>query len=277
MASATDPATLAGLTALFTEGMRWVTAASLGMARPAGIFLILPVFTRAKMGTLIRLGLAFGLAFPVLGYSQQSLAPNGADVQVVRLVLVALKELFVGVLIGFVVGIPFWAIQSVGELIDTQRGISNEVAPVDPTTKSQASALGLFLGLLGITIFVAADGLNTLVETLYGSYGLWPIQRFLPAADLDAMMGLARLVDRVLRTAMLVGGPVIVLMLLLDLCVMLIGRFAPQLNANDLAPTVKNVAVVLFMMAYAGYLFDYAGAEIGTIRSVDGVIGPFLR
>lgn len=277
MASATDPATLTGLTALFTEAMRWVTAASLGMARPAGIFLILPVFTRAEMGTLIRLGLAFGLAFPVLGYSQQSLAPVGADVQVVRLVLVALKELFVGVLIGFVVGIPFWAIQSVGELIDTQRGISNEVAPVDPTTKSQASALGLFLGLLGITIFVAADGLNTLVETLYGSYGLWPIQRFLPAADLDAMMGLARLVDRVLRTALLVGGPVIVLMLLLDLCVMLIGRFAPQLNANDLAPTVKNVAVVLFMMAYAGYLFDYAGAEIGTIRGVDGVIGPFLR
>lgn len=277
MASLPDPNTLAGLTSLFTEGMRWISAAALGMARPAGIFLILPVFTRAEMGTLIRLGLAFGLAFPILGYSQQSIAPTEADIQVVRLVLVALKELFVGVLIGFVIGIPFWAIQSVGELIDTQRGISNEVAPVDPTTKSQSSALGLFLGLLGITIFVAADGLNTLVETLYGSYGLWPIQRFLPATDLDAMMDLARLVDRVLRTALLVGGPVIVLMLLLDLCVMLIGRFAPQLNANDLAPTVKNVAVVLFMMAYASYLFDYASAEIGTVRGMDTTIGPFLR
>lgn len=277
MASLPDPNTVAGLTALFTEAMRWVSAAALGMARPAGIFLILPVFTRAEMGTLIRLGLAFGLAFPILGYSQQSIAPAEADIQVVRLVLVALKELFVGLLIGFVMGIPFWAIQSVGELIDTQRGISNEVAPVDPTTKSQSSALGLFLGLLAITIFVAADGLNTVVEALYSSYGLWPIQTFLPATDLEAMMGLARLVDRVLRTALLVGGPVIVLMLLLDLCVMLIGRFAPQLNANDLAPTVKNVAVVLFMMAYASYLFDYAGAEIGTLRGIDATIGPFLR
>ncbi len=277
MASLPDPNTVAGLTALFTEAMRWVSAAALGMARPAGIFLILPVFTRAEMGTLIRLGLAFGLAFPILGYSQQSIAPAEADIQVVRLVLVALKELFVGVLIGFVMGIPFWAIQSVGELIDTQRGISNEVAPVDPTTKSQSSALGLFLGLLAITIFVAADGLNTVVEALYSSYGLWPIQTFLPATDLEAMMGLARLVDRVLRTALLVGGPVIVLMLLLDLCVMLIGRFAPQINANDLAPTVKNVAVVLFMMAYASYLFDYAGAEIGTLRGIGATIGPFLR
>lgn len=272
-----DAGAMAALVGVFTEAMRWVTAAALGMARPAGIVLILPVFTRAEMGTLIRLGLAFGLALPILGYSQQSVGPAEADVQVVRLVLVALKELFVGVLIGFVLGIPFWAIQSVGELIDTQRGISNEVAPVDPTTKSQSSALGLFLGILAITVFVAADGLNTLVETLYASYGLWPIQRFLPAADLDAMMALARLVDRVLRTAVLVGGPVIVLMLLLDLCVMLIGRFAPQLNANDLAPTVKNVAVVLFLLAYASYLFDYAGAEVGTVRGTGAALGQFLR
>ena len=277
MAVSLDLTSYAGLAALLTEAMRWVTAAALGMSRPAGILLILPVFTRAEMGTLIRLGLAFALAVPILGYSQQSLAPVEADIPVLRLTLVALKELFVGVLIGFVLGIPFWAIQAVGELIDTQRGISNEVAPLDPTTKSQASALGLFLGILAITVFVAADGLNTLVETLYSSYGLWPIGNALPTTDLEAMMGLARLVDRVLRTALLVGAPVIILMLLLDLCVMLIGRFAPQLNANDLAPTVKNVAMVLFMMAYVRYLFDYVGAEVGTTRGLAATLGQFLR
>ena len=272
-----DLATYAGLSALLTEAMRWVTAAALGMARPVGILLILPVFTRAEMGTLIRLGLAFAFALPILGYSQQSLAPTEADIPVIRLALVALKELFVGVLIGFVLGIPFWAIQAVGDLIDTQRGITSEVAPLDPTTKSQSSALGVFLGILTITVFVAADGMNTLVETLYGSYALWPIRNLLPSADMAAMMDLARLVDRVLRTAMLVGGPVIVLMLLLDLCVMLIGRFAPQLNANDLAPTLKNVAVVLFLSAYVGYLFEYVGTEVGTTRGMAERLGQFLR
>nr|WP_281381173.1 type III secretion system export apparatus subunit SctT [Methylobacterium brachythecii] len=257
--------------------MSWVTATSLGMARPVGILLILPVFTRAEMGMVIRLGLAFALAVPILGYGRETLTPVGADIQVIRLTLMALKELFLGVLIGFLLGIPFWGIQAVGELIDTQRGINNEVAPVDPATRSQASALGLFLGILGITVFVAADGLNTVVDTLYRSYALWPIRDPLPRVDLDAMMALARLLDRVLRTAMLVGGPVIVLMLLLDICVMLIGRFAPQLNANDLAPTVKNVAVVLFLAAYASYLFDYVGAEIGTTRGVAGSLGLFLK
>lgn len=277
MPTALDLSTSAGLSALITEATRWVTAAALGMARPVGILLIMPIFTRAEMGNLIRLGFAFALALPILGYSQQSIAPSEADISVIRLALVALKELFVGLLIGFVLGIPFWAIQSVGELIDTQRGITNEVAPVDPTTKSQSSALGLFLGILAITVFVAADGMNTLVETLYGSYALWPIRNFLPATDLDAMMNLARLVDRVLRTAMLVGGPVIVLMLLLDVSVMLIGRYAPQLNANDLAPTLKNVAVVIFLSAYAGYLFDYIGVEIGSTRGMIDRLGVFLR
>jgi len=272
-----DLATYAGLAALSTEAMSWVTAAALGMARPVGVFLILPVFTRAEMGTLIRLGLAFGLTVPLLGFMHQSVGAMQADLHVVRLALVALKELFVGLVIGFVLGIPFWAIQAVGELIDTQRGITSEVAPVDPTTKSQSSVLGLFLGILAITVFVAADGLKTLVDTLYGSYGLWPLASFLPAHDMGAMMELARLVDRVLRTAMLVGGPVIVLMLLLDLSVMLIGRFAPQLNANDLAPTLKNVAVIVFLSAYAGYLFDYLGAEIGSLSGMVEGLGRFLR
>lgn len=277
MQSGLDLATYAGLTALIGEAMRFVMGAALGMARPVGILMILPVFTRAEMGNLIRLGFAFALAVPILGYSQETVAPVDAAIPVIRLMLVGLKELFVGLLIGFILGIPFWAIQSVGELIDTQRGISNEVAPVDPTTKSQSSALGLFFGILAITVFVAADGMNTLVEVLYGSYGLWPIKSFLPAHDLEAMMGIARLVDRVLRTAMLVGGPVIVLMLLLDICVMLIGRFAPQLNANDLAPTVKNVAVIIFLSAYASYLFDYTGSEIGATRGTLEQLGQFLR
>jgi type III secretion protein T len=272
-----DLTTYAGLSLLVAEALRLVTATALGMARPVGILLIVPVFTRAEMGNLIRLAFAFALALPILGYSQEAVGTLQADVHVIRLTLVALKELFVGLLVGFVIGIPFWAIQAVGELVDTQRGITNEVAPVDPATKSQASALGLFLGILAITVFVAADGLNTLVETLYGSYALWPIGAFLPSPDLDAMMAVARLVDRVLRTAMLVGGPVIVLMLLLDICVMLIGRFAPQLNANDLAPTVKNVAVILFLSAYASYLFDYVGAEVGSNRGLVDRLGAFLR
>lgn len=277
MGAGLDLSTYAGLSALIVEAMRWVTATALCMARPIGILLILPVFTRAEMGSLVRLAFAFALALPILGYSQDAVGSVDANVQVLRLSLVGLKELFVGVLIGFVLGTPFWAIQAVGELIDTQRGITNEVAPVDPTTKSQSSALGLFLGILAITIFVAADGMNTLVETLYGSYALWPLRDFLPTADLDAVMNVARLVDRVLRTAMLVGGPVIVLMLLLDICVMLIGRFAPQLNANDLAPTLKNVAVILFLSAYASYLFEYVGAEVGSNRGMVERLGQFLK
>jgi type III secretion protein T len=272
-----DLTTYAGLSELVAEALRWVPATALGMARPVGILLIVPVFTRAEMGNLIRLGCAFALALPILRYCQAEAVALQADAAVIRLTLVALKELFVGALVGFVLGIPFWAIQAVGELIDTQRGITNEVAPVDPTTKSQSSALGLFLGILALAVFVAADGLNTLAETLYGSYALWPIRAFLPTPDLDAMMSVARLLDRVLRTAVVVGGPVIVLMLLLDICVMLIGRFAPQLSLNDLAPTLKNVAAILFLAAYAGYLFAYVGAEIGTSRGLVDRLGPFLR
>ena len=38
--------------------------------------------------------------------------------------------------------------------------------------------------------------------------------------------------------------------------------FAPQLNAHDLAPLVKNVAFMVFILLYLRYLVDYMGAEL---------------
>ncbi|MCJ2013133.1 type III secretion system export apparatus subunit SctT [Methylobacterium sp. J-076] len=275
MPTALDPQTYAAITALVIEVLRWVPVVALGMGRPVGLLLILPVFTRAEMGTMVRLTFALTLTLPVVGAFQRSLGPG--EIPVMQLTGLGLKELFVGFLIGFLLGAPFWVLSAVGELIDSQRGNSNPAGPNDPSTKSQSSALGLLLGLLAITMFVAAGGLNAVVEVLYGSYALWPIGHALPNTDIAAMTEVGRVVDRIMRMAVLIAGPVIALMLLLDLCAALLGRFASQLQLNDLAPTLKNVAAVLFLLVYVNALFAYVGAEVATTRTLAARLGQFLR
>ena len=88
-------------------------------ARPLGITLVLPVFTRTELGALLRASVAVGLALPLMGHPRTTSfparshdSPGAARAQ----------GLFVGLLIGFLLGVPFWSIQAVGELIDTQRG-----------------------------------------------------------------------------------------------------------------------------------------------------------
>jgi type III secretion protein T len=270
-----DPSQSAILDQLVRSSLASLPTLGVHAARPLGIMLVLPVFTRTEIGALLRASLAVGLALPLMGNSAPDLVP-GAE-RTIPLVLLALKELFVGLLIGFLLGVPFWSIQAVGELIDTQRGITSEVAPLDPATRSQASAMGLFLGLAAIAVFVSAGGLKVMATTLYGSYAVWPARSFWPSVSPDSVASIGQTLDRVVGYALLVAGPVVILLLLVDLCVMLIGRFAPQLNAYDLAPLVKNVAFMVFVLLYLRYLVDYMGAELALTREIGARLQLLLR
>jgi type III secretion protein T len=248
----------------------------LGVAamRTLGIALVFPVFTKAELGGVVRSGFALALGLPVMWHVTESIGALGPHSA--QLVLIAMKELLVGTLIGFMFGVPFWAIQAVGELIDEQRGVSNEDA-TDQATRSQASSLSLFLGISAIAVFIAADGLRILAGTLYDSYTIWPVTSFTPRLTLDSALAIAKTLDHILGYALLVGGPVIALFLLLDLSVMLIGRSAPQLNAYDLPPTLKNVVFVIFIGIYATYLMDYMRDELAGTHGIKSQLERFLQ
>lgn len=262
---------------LLVDFIYMLPGVALAMSRSVGILIMLPVFTRISFGGALRASLALTLAIPIAGYAQGSVADLVMPAKTIQLAFIALKEVFVGVMIGFLMGIPLWAIQIVGELIDLQRGVSSEVAPVDPSSQSPASATGLFLGLCSMALFVAADGLQTMVDTLYRSYAIWPLSNFLPRVDRNSAVALMALLDHLIRFGMLVGGPALVFLYLIDLCVLLIGRFAPQFRPFDFAPTIKNVGFALFMAVYASFLFDYMRTEIAAVRGVAEQLRGFVK
>ena len=190
--------------------------------------------------------------------------------------LLALKELSVGALIGFMFGVPFWAIQAVGELIDEQRGVTNEEA-TDPTTRSQASSLSIFLAHqrhhhLRRCGRPADPGRHAVRQLRHLADRKLP-----PKLTLDSALSEAEALDHVLRFALLVAAPVIALFLLIDLSIMLIGRSAPHLNAFDLPPTVKNVVFVVFMGIYVTYLIDYMRGELAVTHGIRAQLERFLQ
>lgn len=250
---------------------------ALATTRSIGLMIILPVFSRISFGGVLRAGLTLALAIPIAGYASDGLADIPRSARVVQFCLIAVKEIFVGLTIGFMLSIPFWAIQVVGEIMDVQRGVSSEVAPVDPASRSPASAMGLFLSLCSIALFVAADGLQTVVDLLYGSYRIWPLRSFMPQFDVASGLAIATLLDRLMRFGLLVAGPVVIFLILIDVCVLLIGRFAPHFKPFDLAPALKNVGFAVFIAIYATFLFDYMRAEIETARGVLLQLEGFLK
>ncbi|MGY4353556.1 type III secretion protein T [Bradyrhizobium sp. i1.3.1] len=256
---------------LIQTAMDFVVAAGLGAARALGITLVLPVFTRLHMSGMIRGSLALVIGLPCLAHIKdglQTLDPG-------FVAFIGLKEIFIGLLIGILLGIPLWSIQAVGEIIDTQRGVSSQVD--DPATRSQVSATGLFLGTAAVTIFVVSGGLQTMVRCLYDSYLIWPIYQLLPSLTLQGATEFVALLDHIMHTTLLVSGPVTALLLLIEVSLMLLGRFAPQIKLNDHCLTIKNVAFGIIMTSYTVYLIEYMGAEIIQFNGVLEWLAKFSK
>ncbi|MCP3460767.1 MULTISPECIES: type III secretion system export apparatus subunit SctT [unclassified Bradyrhizobium] len=247
---------------LIQAAIELVVAAGLGAARPAGIMLVLPVFTRPQIGRLIRGCLAVAIELPYLTQVADGLKALDPDTRLLKITLLGLKEACVGLMIGALLSIPLWSLQAVGEIIDTQRGISSVVTPADPATRSQASATGLFIGITAITIFVVSGGLQTMISGLYGSYLIWPVYQFGPTLSMQRTMELWGVLDSIIRTTLLVSGPVVAFLLLVDISALLLERFAPQLNPKDLTLTIKNIGFAIIMVTYAVYLIEYMQSEI---------------
>ncbi|MFQ6547743.1 type III secretion system export apparatus subunit SctT [Aestuariibius sp. 2305UL40-4] len=225
-----------------------------GSARMIGLMTIFPVFRRVQMGQLIKSGIAVGVALPMVGGLSEEIA--ALDLSATLYPFLVAKEVAVGALFGLVLGIPFWAAQAVGEIIDTQRDIAAGGLD-DPSTGSQASVMAAFLGFTAIAIFVTSGGLQQMLAVHYGSYAFWPLATFWPSPEPGAWAIVIEVLQAVMFTALLTATPVVALFLLSDLSVMAMSKLAPQMAPHVLAPLLKNILFTVFIVAYSQFLLGY--------------------
>lgn len=246
-----DPPALAGLT-------ETLTGLVLAMARPFGIALILPVFTRAQLGGPLRAGFSLALGLPALPVIVAALAqdddPPGGSVDSIRIALLAAKEVFAGLLLGLPFGIPVWIASAAGDMLDLQRNAGQNA--VQEPGGEQVSTTAALLGVTAMALFVAAGGLALVFEALYASYRLWPATRFLPEFRPDAGWILLGMLDSVMRGALVLAAPVLLAMLVADVAGALLSRAVPRLDTYDLAATVKNLVFVLMLLLCFGFLLE---------------------
>jgi type III secretion protein T len=251
-----------------------LTAIALATARPMALVLVLPVFVRLGMSGLIRGAFVVAVALPVVPALAAALPPSGAST--FRLVSLAVKESFVGLILGLLLSIPFWAAQVAGDVIDFQRQ-APDAQLQDPNNMTEATISGTLFLLVIIALFVAADGFRTVAHSLYESYGIWPILAPLPKLDGSAAVLALHLLDQLLRLAFILAFPVLLTMFLAMLTLMLIARFAPQLNVFDLSMAARNLFFFIVMPFYGSFLIEYFADEIGGLSHVLDDMRRFLQ
>jgi type III secretion protein T len=232
----------------------YLLAAALALARMIGVMTVLPVFTRLGMTGIVRNGTAIVLAAPVLPIIAADI--GASHVTLVLVVGLALKEVAVGLVVGLVLGVPLFAADVAGDVLDVQRG-SSAASLFDPLQAVRANITGTLFALVMMALYFGSGGFGLTLRAIYDSYGIWPVARFLPVFSRSAGDLFLQLLDTVVAMGLMLVAPIVVCLLLVDLLFALLSRAAPQLQVFYLSLTAKNLVFSLLLVLYGTFLIGY--------------------
>jgi type III secretion protein T len=237
------------------------------LARIAAAFLLLPYFTTETIPALIRNVFFVSVALAVMPLALAE--PLPASLAGAALIPILLKEIFIGVSIGFAFGIVFWALQSAGELIDTKIG-TGIAQLVDPLTGAQTTLVGAYLGRLGGYVFAALGGLQLFVNLLLSSFRVWPVNAPLPDLEAAAAVFFVGRFDELMQLALLLAAPALCVLTLLEFGLGFVNRYAPQLNVFVLSMALKSWLAILILLLTLGsavaFVVNWLGDQHGLLQ-----------
>lgn len=233
--------------------------------RMLGLLVTAPIFANRLVPVQARVALAVVLGLLIV----PMMGPGGLPADLLHLIPVLVKELAVGMTIGFVCLLLFAAVQLAGELVDINTGLSM-MAIVDPGSDITLPVLGNIKYTLAMLVFLAIDGHHLLIAAVVQSYRVVPIDGF--AFTGAAWAGLSRLMGAVFLLALQIAAPTLAALFITDVALGLLNRTMPQLNVFIMGMPVK-MAVALTLLAAATplyvtllqYVFGRMGSEIDTL------------
>ena len=156
----------------------------------------------------------------------------------------AMQEIAVGLMIGFILQLAFGAIVFGAQAMSMTMGLGFAMA-VDPQNGVQVPVVAQLYVILGTLLFLALDGHLLLISAVVESYLLVPAgTASLSAASLSALVTLGSLV---FAGGILLALPVMTALLLINLAFGIVTRTAPQLNIFAVGFPVTIFAGLLIM------------------------------
>ena len=192
--------------------------------RIAAAVMVMPVlsgsFTPARVKILLALGLTLVIA-PVL--------PPASQVSLLSFegVLAVMREVLIGLAIGFVIQLVFDAIALGGQVISMTMGLGFAVF-IDRQNGVNIPVLGQFFMMLGMLIFLSLDGHLAVIELLADSFQLLPLMG--SGLSQNAIGGLLEWSSQMFVVAIRIALPAITAMLIVNLSFGVMSRAAPTLN-----------------------------------------------
>ena len=211
--------------------------------RVGSIFVFVPFFNQRFIPTRIKIAAGLMLSivvFPLL--TSEAFIPP-ADT--ISLVLAVIREVLIGLVIGFTAQLFFAGVQYAGELISAQMGFGLATL-IDPSFNEQSTVVSQLYNLLALLIFISLGGHHFFIRATVQTFEVVPLTGFNFSAELGTYV--LQSCANIFLVAFRIGAPVLVALFMTSLAMGLINRAIPQMNIFMISPPLQIVTGLMMML-----------------------------
>ena len=235
--------------------------------RVSALIISSPMFGKKTMPNLVKVCLCLALTYVMFAANLSAPQPQYEDI--IGFVVLCVKEMLFGLVIGFVMTLFFSLVQISGQYIDMQMGFGM-VNVLDIQSQTTVPVTGDLLGVVLTIAFFGVNGHLKLIYILNSTFTQIPVGTI----SLNPLIGMTAMEIFILAfiLAVHVALPLIAAGLLAEVALGFLTRAVPQINVFVVGIPIKIVLglmmLLLVLPVYVGFtdvIFDRMFESINTM------------
>ncbi len=237
-------------------------------ARILSIFAFTPILSRKNVPVMVRVILSIFITMIVVTVVQPEPIDSGTQAGIYLMMM--LREIFIGLVLGFITNMFFNTVQVAGEIMDMQAGLG--MAKVfDPETNIQMSIIGSVISFMMYLYFFATNAHMSYIQLFVISFDTLPVggSGFNPDLGYNIVSYFSVLLAMVTKLAM----PIIAAAFILEFCMGMLMKSVPQIQIMVVNIQLKVAVGFSMLFLIAVPLADFIDGYLNTWLET---LGEFL-
>lgn len=223
--------------------------------RISGIFFFSPFFSSAAISARVRVGFSFFVAFLIFSPMKKDFAFL-ENLDFLMFTLLIIKELVIGLLIGYLLALIFSVIQVAAEISSMSMGFMM-ANTFDPMTQTQIPVLGQMNNMFLLCIFFVYGVHRKIIFFIADTFEFAKVGQLHYNID-NITVFFIKNFSYYFMIAVQMALPIVGVLLLVDITLGILSRIAPQMNVFFVGMPLKLIVAFIVLIQIAPYFVNFS-------------------